>query len=461
MNLKGDETVCDPVRQKGSGNAESDSDQSPLRKDAHDRMAHDHGLLSAYVGGDEQAFETLVERYFRMVFSVAARQTSDSHLAEEIAQSVFLILSRKARGLSSSASIPGWLLRTTRFVSRDAIKMRRRREEHERKLAMNVEPQPATNPDSSTMQVLLEEALEALRPEEQAGIMAHFFEGKEFHEIAQMFAITEHAARKRTSRCLAKLQAFMTRRGAKVSVTAVSGLLLAQSAHTQQALQSAISATHAACKGKFVADHVVALTDRAERVLRWQLLRGLSLKLALPLLIALFGLWAAWTLNRPVTGQIETLGRAWGALDNLVARHTQYLIQTPPTAPNYQATVQRDLDAISRQSSLVIGELTPLLVPPNERSYFAQFLTSELSETLHLDRATKTALLSYIRSRLAQGATLKEAMKALAQTTPTEAPDIKKMLSPQQRQVFNQVYGPDGALLFSYAKAVALGTIGP
>src|SRR5947207_2712027 len=122
----------------------------------------DHQLLCAYSEGDELAFETLVEKYFRMVYTVAARQTGDSHLAEEIAQSVFLILSRKARGFSPETSIPGWLLRTTRFVCWDAIKMRRRREQNERKLATNVGDQLQTASDSSTMQLLLDEAIQAL-----------------------------------------------------------------------------------------------------------------------------------------------------------------------------------------------------------------------------------------------------------------------------------------------------------
>ena len=47
------------------------------------------------------------------------------------------------------------------------------------------------------MELLLEEALQALQPDEQAGIVARFFEGKSFQEIAEMFAITEEAARKR------------------------------------------------------------------------------------------------------------------------------------------------------------------------------------------------------------------------------------------------------------------------
>src|SRR5438067_6223392 len=223
----------------------------------------DHQLLRAYFDGDEQAFETVVGKYFRMVYTVAARQTGDAHLAEEIAQSVFLILSRKAGRLSSRISIPGWLLRTTRFVCWDAIKMRRRREQNERKLAAHLEHQLETEPDSSTMQLLIEEAIQALRPDEQAGIVARFFDGKEFREIAEMFAITEEAARKRTSRCLVKIQAFMAKRRARVSAEALSGLLLAQAldAATKQRLQSALHATHAAWKGGFAANNTVALAN--------------------------------------------------------------------------------------------------------------------------------------------------------------------------------------------------------
>src|SRR5215831_12390822 len=141
-------------------------------------LLDDPQLLSAYTQGDEHAFETLVEKYFRMVYTVAARQTGDLHLAEEIAQSVFLILSRKARGFSSSTSIPGWLLRTTRFVCLDAIKMRRRRAENEQKLAVNLDHQHQPVAEPSTMELLLDEAIQALRPDEQASIVARFFEEK-------------------------------------------------------------------------------------------------------------------------------------------------------------------------------------------------------------------------------------------------------------------------------------------
>jgi len=422
---------------------------------------NDHLLLSAYAESDEQAFETLVKKYFRMVYTVAARQTGDSHLAEEIAQSVFIILSRKAPGLSSNTSIPGWLLRTTRFVCRDAIKMRVRRDRNERKLAMNLEPQLETNPNWS-MELLLEEAIQALSPDEQAGIVARFFEGKDFHEIAEMFAITEDAARKRTARCLAKLQSFMEKRGARVSAQSLSSLLVVPPAQeaAKLALQSAIKTIHAALQGNVAAGNALALANHAARLLRWRFLADLSLKVGLPVLAILLSLLAVREWKRPISDRIESFGTAWGALDQRVAQHRQFLVQTPPTAPNYQATVQQELGAISREASRIIGELSPLLAPPNERAHLAMFLTAELGKTLNLDPAKKSAVLSYIQRRLAQGATLNDAMKALAESTPTEAGEIRAMLSPEQRQRFDQIYGADGVLLFSYAKAVALRQIG-
>lgn len=428
-----------------------------------DGLMTDHQLLGAYVKGDELAFETLVEKYFSMVYTVAARQTGDSHLAEEIAQSVFLILSRKARGFSLAISIPGWLLRTTRFVCRDAIKMRIRRERNEQRLAMNLEPQVASKSGPGALELLLEEAIEALQPEEQAGIVARFFEGKEFHEIAQMFAITEDAARKRMARCLAKLQAFMEKRGAGVTLEALSGLLLVPSAYEAAgpALQSAIHTAHAVWKGKIAAGNAVMLANHAARLLRWRFLGGLGLKVALPVLLIVGGAWAVREWNPPVSTRIEKLGQAWGALDQRVAEHRRYLIQTPPTAPNYQATVQAELGAISRESSRIIGEVKPLLTSADGRALLAQFLTADLVKTLNLAPAARATLFAYIHNRLTQGATLNDAMKALAEATPTEAVEIKAMLSPAQQQMFDQIYGADGVLLFSYAKAVALGTIGP
>jgi hypothetical protein len=52
-------------------------------------------------------------------------------------------------------------------------------------------------------------------------------------------------------------------------------------------------------------------------------------------------------------------------------------------------------------------------------------------------------------------------MKAVAERTQTETAQIKALLPPvQQQQPFDQVYGPEGVLPFSYPKPLVLEEIG-
>ncbi|SRR5258706_236276 len=89
-------------------------------------------LVAAYARGDEQAFETLVRKYFPLVYAAAVRQLSDTHLAKDVAQSVFIIFARKAASLKPGVLLTGWFLRTTAFVIRDLRKHMHRqiRKEH-------------------------------------------------------------------------------------------------------------------------------------------------------------------------------------------------------------------------------------------------------------------------------------------------------------------------------------------
>lgn len=77
----------------------------------------DHELLTRSLHqGEEEAFTTLVQKYTDFVYSAAVRQLNNRMLAEEVVQTVFLTLSRKAHRIRGNVVLSGWLHRATRFA---------------------------------------------------------------------------------------------------------------------------------------------------------------------------------------------------------------------------------------------------------------------------------------------------------------------------------------------------------
>jgi RNA polymerase sigma factor (sigma-70 family) len=120
------------------------------------------------------AFETLVTRHVSLVHSAALRQVRDPHQAEEITQTVFVILARKAGSLGPKTILPAWLYRTTRYVSAAALKIQRRRERRGQEAGMQTlssatEVWPQIAP-------LLDDVMGRLGEEDRNALVLRFFE---------------------------------------------------------------------------------------------------------------------------------------------------------------------------------------------------------------------------------------------------------------------------------------------
>jgi RNA polymerase sigma factor (sigma-70 family) len=190
-------------------------------------MTESSQLLAQYVqNGSEPAFRELVNRYVDLVYSSAVRLVDgDTHLAEDVTQTVFADLARAARNLSPQVMLGGWLHRHTYFVAAKTLRGERRRQSRERRaVEMNV-TQDYSEANLKLVAPILDEAINELCTEDRAAIILRFFEQHDFRAVGAKLGSTEEAARKRVARALEKLEALLRKRGVALSATMLGASL--------------------------------------------------------------------------------------------------------------------------------------------------------------------------------------------------------------------------------------------
>src|ERR1035438_224442 len=191
----------------------------------------DGELLRRYVRDrSEPAFGELVQRHINLVYSAALRQVNgDTHLAEDVIQSVFADLALKAARLTRHTSLTGWLYTSTRFVATNIRRTEQRRSIRERgahvmnAIISSTEPEP----DWALIRPLLDEAMHSLDEQDREAVLLRHFENRSYAEIGARFDLTENAARKRVERALEKLHGTFTKHGVTSTALALAALLTA------------------------------------------------------------------------------------------------------------------------------------------------------------------------------------------------------------------------------------------
>ncbi|MGK0187310.1 MAG: RNA polymerase sigma factor (sigma-70 family) [Verrucomicrobiales bacterium] len=211
---------------------------------------HDWNNLTIFAAsGDEQAFGAVVKQHVGLVYTAAQRQLSDKAAIEDVVQSTFILLARKAGTLKPDGSLGAWLYRAACNKAREHQKSetRRKRREQEATMVEDLRNQEATV-DWSLIAPILDEAMAALGHKDRAAVIMRFFEGRPLGEVGVALGVSEDAAQKRVSRALKRLRDRLEIQGIDCTTGALGGaiggfgIVAVSESLVQSTIESAVSA---------------------------------------------------------------------------------------------------------------------------------------------------------------------------------------------------------------------------
>lgn len=180
----------------------------------------DEHLVSLSKDGNLDAFNSLVDRYQSLVFSVCYRQLGERTAAEDAAQEAFLAAYR-ALDQFKGGSFRSWLLRIALNQSRDELRRRMRRVPSRPFEASDPgepaidPPDPAADPaaalDARSLSDALERALAQLPADQRAVVLLADVHGLQYDEIVAATGVSIGTVKSRLSRGRERLRQLLAR----------------------------------------------------------------------------------------------------------------------------------------------------------------------------------------------------------------------------------------------------------
>lgn len=193
-------------------------DQGDADKVAESSLVDDRALVKACLGGDSQAWEALILRYQRLIYSIPTRAGFSPVDAADIFQSVCLKLFEKLTTLRKQEKISSWLMTTTTRECWRIVEKRRREtqpsiydQDYERDIVSRLaseEPLADQRRIAFERQQIVREAVEGLSERCRSLIKLLFYSKEEpsYSDIARQTKVPLNSIGPTRARCLQKLK---------------------------------------------------------------------------------------------------------------------------------------------------------------------------------------------------------------------------------------------------------------
>lgn len=149
----------------------------------------DGQLVAIALGGNPEAFATLVTRYDRAVYHLAYRTLHDVEEAKDTAQEAFFKAYRSLRTFKQGAKFSTWIFAITYHACCDRLNRRKRYSNEE--LPERADPSPGPEREAIAMDEArrLRQAIDALPEKYRTVITLYHLQGRQYEEIAEVLGL--------------------------------------------------------------------------------------------------------------------------------------------------------------------------------------------------------------------------------------------------------------------------------
>lgn len=173
--------------------------------------ATEAGLLASAQGGNLFAFDEIVRRYQRRVYSTALRIVRRHDLADDVTQEAFLRAHRALASYDRGRPFGPWICRIAANLAINHVRSPEAREEALDEAALDRSPAAASDGPLDAIlekeaRSVLEEAVGRLPAEQRAVFVLRTFEDLSYKEIAEALDLSVGTVMSRLSRAREKLR---------------------------------------------------------------------------------------------------------------------------------------------------------------------------------------------------------------------------------------------------------------